>query len=109
MKLKNRFDVRIQAEQGSRAEQHAATMQAMQDLVVELVGVRSLRDKWRGDVDRLENSNTAITYPILDSSHESLIREVTPGGEIVWELRSPAGWSIYRSERVATPTLVRAP
>jgi hypothetical protein len=49
---------------------------------------------WPRDADRLPNGNTLI----VDSMHHRVI-EVTPAGEIVWEMSVP--WATYDAERVA--------
>jgi hypothetical protein len=48
---------------------------------------------WPRDADRLPNGNTLIT----DSLNHRVV-EVTPRGEIVWEVRTP--WGPYDAERV---------
>lgn len=54
----------------------------------------------RGDADRLANGNTLITYGGVNPDRESIFTEVTPGGDVVWELHTPANWGAYRSDRV---------
>jgi len=57
------------------------------------------------DCDRLANGNTLITAAIQEDDRESTIFEVTPDGEIVWEMRikdTPAEDSpgiFYKAER----------
>ena len=54
----------------------------------------------RSEADRLSNGNTLITYSRLEELDDSLILEVTPEGDVAWQLRTPPGWSTYRSERI---------
>ena len=54
----------------------------------------------KGDVDRLDNGNTRITYPDLTTTRESLLLEVAPNGDVVWDLRTDPGWESYRSEPI---------
>ena len=49
---------------------------------------------WPRDADRLPNGNTLVT----DTMNHRVI-EVTPAGEVVWEMRVP--WATYDAERVA--------
>jgi hypothetical protein len=49
---------------------------------------------WPRDADRLPNGNTLV----VDSMNHRVI-EVTPAGEIVWEMHAP--WATYDAERVA--------
>ena len=49
---------------------------------------------WPRDADRLPNGNTLI----VDSMNHRVI-EVTPAGEVVWEMDAP--WATYDAERVA--------
>jgi hypothetical protein len=51
-----------------------------------------------GFTQRLSNGNTLITYGFLP-----VVQEVTPSGQVVWELRAPvgSGW-IYRATRIAS-------
>ncbi len=65
-----------------------------------LAGLRTTRDS-----DRLPNSNTLI-QAVLMTGDDSVVLEVTPDGQIVWELKfkdTPApnspGW-FYKAERV---------
>ena len=65
-----------------------------------LAGLRTARD-----CDRLPNGNTLI-QAVLTEGDESIVLELTPGGEIVWQLKlkdTPApgspGW-FYKAERV---------
>jgi hypothetical protein len=48
---------------------------------------------WPRDADRLPNGNTLVT----DSKHDRVI-EVTPDGEVVWEVYGP--WLVYDAERL---------
>jgi hypothetical protein len=48
-----------------------------------------------GFAQRLPNGNTLITY-----GARALIREVTPGGQVVWELSAPGSDGIYRGFRI---------
>ena len=57
----------------------------------------------RSEADRLANGNTQLTYSLLEETGESMILEVTPSGEEVWELRTPPDWNLYRSERIDIP------
>ena len=52
------------------------------------------RMQWPRDADRLPNGNTLI----VDSMNHRVI-EVTPAGEVVWEMDAP--WATYDAERVA--------
>jgi hypothetical protein len=52
---------------------------------------------WPRDADRLPNGNTLV----VDSMNHRVI-EVTPTGEIVWEMYAP--WATYDAERVAHDT-----
>lgn len=61
----------------------------------------SFFSKWRGGVQRLPNGNTLIT-----ESEKGRVFEVTPGGEVVWELWNPEiadgkRKRIYRMERLS--------
>jgi hypothetical protein len=58
----------------------------------------------RSEAERLENGNTQLTYSLLAETGESMILEVTPFGEEVWELRTPPDWNLYRSERIDIPS-----
>ena len=49
---------------------------------------------WPRDADRLPNGNTLV----VDSMNNRVI-EVTPTGEVVWEMHAP--WATYDAERVA--------
>jgi hypothetical protein len=50
---------------------------------------------WPRDADRLPNGNTLIT----DSRNQRVV-EVTPDGEVVWEVYTP--WLPYEAERIGT-------
>ena len=50
---------------------------------------------WPRDADRLPNGNTLIT-----DSRNHRVLEVTPGGEVVWEVYVP--WLPYDAERIGT-------
>ena len=55
-----------------------------------------------GDADRLPNGNTLITDGAMDGvTPGALLIEVTPEGEKAWELELPAGWGVYKSQRIA--------
>jgi hypothetical protein len=54
----------------------------------------------RSNAERLPNGNTVLTDAFLDGTRESLLREVTPDGTVVWDLRTPESWCTYRSHRV---------
>lgn len=57
-----------------------------------------------GDVDRLANGNILITAGEIGPGKESRVFEVTKAdGKIVWELRLPANFGVYRSDRVVPP------
>jgi len=62
-----------------------------------------------GDVDRLSNGNILITGGMIGASKpESRVFEVTKAdGKVVWELRLPVNFGVYRSDRI-TPPLVHA-
>lgn len=49
---------------------------------------------WPRDADRLPNGNTLV----VDSMNHRVI-EVTPAGEVVWEMDAP--WATYDAERIA--------
>jgi len=50
-----------------------------------------------GFTQRLQNGNTLVTYGAV-----SLIREVTPAGEVVWEVRGTASDAFYRGIRISS-------
>ena len=54
----------------------------------------------RSEADRLPGGNTLITYSQLAPDRASWLREIDPDQGTVWELRSPPGWSTYRTERI---------
>lgn len=62
-----------------------------------------------GDADRLANGNVLITSGAVGSNAgDARIFEVLKAdGKVVWEFRLPAGYGVYRSERI-TPPLVKA-
>ena len=70
------------------------------------------RDTWYcpfwGDADRLPNGNYLITAGIRGPNSQSRVFEVTKDGQVVWELKLPLDFGVYRSERVSPPPLVRA-
>jgi len=54
-----------------------------------------------GDADRLENGNTLITFGTRTHPKTSRLIEVTPEGEVVWDVElKPSGWGMYRAERL---------
>lgn len=55
------------------------------------------------DADRLENGNTLATFGRRQEDNFSVIQEVTPDKEVVWDLRTPDKWGWYRSHRIADP------
>ncbi len=52
-----------------------------------------------GDVDRLGNGNTLVTFGSSLEAARAQVIEVDAEGEVVWRLRLAAGWSTYRAER----------
>ncbi|MFH1469673.1 MAG: aryl-sulfate sulfotransferase [Pseudomonadota bacterium] len=48
-----------------------------------------------GDVDRLENGNTLVTFSVSGQIHE-----VTPAGQVVWRLEAAAGGALSYAQRV---------
>jgi hypothetical protein len=48
-----------------------------------------------GDADRMPNGNTVLTAGLI-----GLIQEVSPEGELVWELQADPPMRMYRSERI---------
>lgn len=60
-----------------------------------------------GDADRLANGNVLVAAGHIGPGKESRVFEVARAdGQIVWELRLPQNYGVYRAERV-TPPLVR--
>jgi hypothetical protein len=60
-----------------------------------------------GDADRLPNGNVLITGAIRTATEGSRVFEVTPTGQIVWEITLPPNNGSYRAERLSPPPLVR--
>lgn len=61
-----------------------------------------------GDADRLPNGNVLVAAGIRSPTVESRVFEVTKEtGTVVWELRLPPDYGVYRADRV-TPPLVHA-
>jgi len=61
-----------------------------------------------GDVDRLANGNVLVAAGQIGAGHESRVFEVSKAdGQLVWELRLPDNYGVYRADRVVPP-LVRA-
>jgi hypothetical protein len=61
-----------------------------------------------GDADRLPNGNVLVAAGIRSPSVESRVFEVTKSeGQVVWELKFPPDYGVYRADRV-TPPLVQA-
>lgn len=54
-----------------------------------------------GDVDRLGNGNTLVTFGSSLEEARAQIIEVDGDAQVVWRLVLPAGWSTYRAERFA--------
>ena len=54
----------------------------------------------RSEADRLTNGNTLILYSWVNPDRNSIIREVTHEGDIVYELAAPPDRSSYRLERI---------
>jgi len=53
------------------------------------------------DADRLPNGNTLITFGTRTEGDTTRYVEVTPDGEVVWEVElTPSGWGTYRAERI---------
>ncbi len=73
-------------------------------------------DTWHsgiwGDADRLENGNVLITAAMREFDTQSRIFEVTPDGEVVWEILLPAVddslfvVGSYRADRIVPPGLI---
>jgi hypothetical protein len=59
-----------------------------------------------GDTDRLPNRNLLITAGVRSTSASTRIFEVTPQGEVVWELTLPSNYGSYKAERLSPPPLV---
>jgi hypothetical protein len=60
-----------------------------------------------GDADQLPNGNVLVAAGHIGAGKESRVFEVArANGQIVWELRLPTNYGVYRAERV-TPPLVR--
>jgi len=55
----------------------------------------------RSEADRLPNGNTLIHYVWVDPDRRVILREVTPEGEVVWNVQTVPDRSSYRSERFA--------
>ena len=61
-----------------------------------------------GDADELPNGNRLITFGVeFPGDGESHLMEVTGDtpAQLVWDLEFPLNWSMYRSERIANPSL----
>jgi len=52
-------------------------------------------DYFLGQAQRLDNGNTLITW-----GYSGVIREVTPAGDVVWEMVAPEGWFFGRMKLV---------
>jgi hypothetical protein len=85
------------------------------ELVWEFPGDATVPDAWYtawyspywGDADRLENGNVLVAAGIHSSTMESRVFEVTKAErQVVWELRLPNFFGVYRARRIAPP-LVR--
>ena len=65
--------------------------------------------QYYGDADRLANGNVLITAGSVSSTAgDARVFEVTKeDGNVVWELKFPAGTGVYRADRI-TPPLVHA-
>ena len=55
----------------------------------------------RSEADRLPGGNTLIHYCWVQPDKHVVLREVTPAGEIVWNVTTPGNVSSYRSERIS--------
>jgi hypothetical protein len=61
-----------------------------------------------GDADRLANGNVLVAAGHIGPGKESRVFEVARAdGKIVWELRLPTNYGVYRAERVAPPLVRR--
>jgi hypothetical protein len=60
-----------------------------------------------GDADRLANRNVLVAAGAIGPTRHSRVFEVARDGQLVWEMRLPNNYGVYRSERIAPP-LVRA-
>ena len=70
-------------------------------------------DRWQtnywGDADRLPNGNTFICAGTLEEGVESVLKEISPSGEKVWEMVFPLPadnivLSVYNAVRINPPT-----
>ena len=53
----------------------------------------------RSDADRLPNGNTLMHYCYVWPDRNTVLREVTPDHEIVWNVSTTPNIASYRSER----------
>jgi hypothetical protein len=53
-----------------------------------------------GDADRLGNGNVLSVWGQLSGTEASRIVEVGSDGTLVWELKTPTDWGIYRANRI---------
>jgi Arylsulfotransferase (ASST) len=66
--------------------------------VVEVWRFEHAYSSFVGDADRLPNGNT-----LVDAGGRGLVMEVTPDGEVVWELcAAPGATFLYRADRIPT-------
>jgi hypothetical protein len=57
-----------------------------------------------GDVDRLDNGNILVAAGEIGAGKESRVFEVSKAdGKLVWELRLPTNYGVYRADRVVPP------
>lgn len=55
----------------------------------------------RSEADRLPNGNTLIHYCYVWPDRRVVLREVSPSGEILWDVSTPPDTASYRAERFA--------
>ncbi len=55
-----------------------------------------------------DTGNTNGQFIACGPNSQSRVFEVTKDGQVVWELKLPFDFGVYRSERVSPPPLVRA-
>lgn len=85
-------------------------------LVWEFPGSFQVPDAWYtdwyspywGDADRLENGNVLVAAGQMGSTAESRVFEISKAdGVVVWELRMPNFYGMYRAERIVPPLVHR--
>ena len=102
----------------SRVVEYALDTDSMEATIVwEFPGDFDVDDWYRnewftnywGDADRQPNGNTLITAGNVPGhgGSPSRIFEVTPDGDVVWEISLPEN-GLYRSQRISPPPLIEA-